>query len=112
MRNVLKHRIAIAFTLVASLGAGTALLVPSEWLGYCFWGAVLAALIFGSLAAASAKSNPKADLRPTAKVVLWLAIGTDRPTAPRAGMEALIYFFGALAFLAGLTLGAFGAVHA
>lgn len=105
------RRSLIAFTTAVLLGAGTALAVPDDWLGYCFWGAGLAALVFGSLAAASVKDKPDAGPGTAAKVALWLTVGTDRPTVRITDAQALICFFSALAFLVGLTLGAFGAVH-
>lgn len=107
-----KRRVLIALATTTMLGAGTALAVPGDWLSYFFWGAGLAALIFGSLAAASAQDGKReSNSGSAARVVLWFAVGTDRPTARVMDMEALVFFCGSLAYLAGLTVGAFGAVH-
>lgn len=104
-------RIAFALAVATAVGAGTAFVVPAGWLQYCFWGTGLAALVFGSLAAASARDVEESNAGPAAKLFLWLVIGTDRPAARIKDLEAVVFFCGALAFLAGLTLGAFGAVH-
>ena len=106
-----KRHIVIALATATLLGVGTALAAPGDWLGYFFLGAGFAALVFGSLAAASAKDKPEPGPGSAAKIALWLTLGTDRPMAGIADIQALICFFGALAFLVGLTIGAFGAVH-
>jgi len=105
------RRIAFALALTTAVGAGAANAVPEGWLQYCFWGTALAVLVFGSLAAASAREVAESNTGPAARLLLWLVIGTDRPAAHIKDMGALVCFCGALAFLAGLTLGAFGAVH-
>ena len=110
--NMNKPRVLIALFATAALGAGTALAVPADWLSYFFYGGALAALIFGSLAAASSQeNNQESNSGTAARITLWFVVGTDRPMAQVTDMEALIYFCGSLAYLAGLTVGAFGAVH-
>jgi len=107
-----KRRALFALATTTVLGAVTALAVPGDWLSYFFWGAGLAALIFGALAGASAQEGKREpNTGAAARLVLWLAVGTDRPTARVTDMEALVFFCGSLAYLAGLTIGAFGAVH-
>ena len=106
------HRIAFALVLATAFGVGTALAAPEDWLQYFFWGAGLVSLVFGSLAAASARDQAESTASPAAKLVLWFVVGTERPMARVKDMEAVMFFCGALAFLAGLTIGAFGAVHA
>jgi hypothetical protein len=105
------RRVSIALATTTVLGAGTALYVPNDWLSYFFWGAGLAALIFGALAGASAQEGKHGpETGAATRLVLWFAISTDRPMAKVMDMEALVFFFGSLAYLAGLTIGTFSAV--
>ena len=88
-------------------GGITPCLVPNEWLKYVLWACLGGLLLFSSLAAGSAQD----DQTKSRSMLLWLVIGTDRPTAKIRDHQALALFFLTLAYLGGFTIGTFGAVH-
>ncbi|HXA47506.1 MAG TPA: hypothetical protein VNW52_07740, partial [Burkholderiaceae bacterium] len=79
----------------------------SDWFVYVLNTCLLGLLIFGVLAASSAKRKEPDGLG----LLLWFVIGTYRPTAKINDPEALALFFLIVTYLAGFTIGAFGAVH-
>jgi hypothetical protein len=108
-----KSRIAQSLALAAIVGGIIPFVIPSGWLSYVFSGAVVVLLVLAALAAGSADdSQAEMHSGSPGRFVLWLIIGTERPTAKVKDMQALILFYLAIAFLAGLAIGAFGAVHA
>lgn len=108
-----KHRALIAVGMTIAAGMLTARFVPSGWLANCFWGAGFCAFVFAVLAASSARDPGHAsDPSAAERAALWLIVGTDRPTAAVTDKQALVLFFLALAFLAGLTLETFASISA
>lgn len=107
-----KNRIALALVLAAITGGVIPYVVPAAWLGNILLGALVVTLAFCGLAAGSAQESNSAGRSASAvRVILWLVIGTDQPTAKVKDMQALVLFFAAIAFLVGFAIGAFGAVH-
>ncbi len=89
------------------------LCTPDGWLVYFFWSAVLSALVFACLAAGSAQDHEQPPPKSlVTRAALWAAIGTDRPGARLADKKAMLLFFAAVSFLAGLSAGAFVAIRA
>ena len=103
-----KRRLFFALVSLVAAGAVTPWLIPDDWLSYAFYACALFLLIFGTLAAGSAENRGSTNFG----LVSWLVIGTSRPLAKVKDPQALAFFFLTLAYMVGLTIGAFAAIRA
>ncbi|RTL23861.1 MAG: hypothetical protein EKK52_02950 [Burkholderiales bacterium] len=102
-----RNRAALVLAVAAMAGGLAPFGVPSAWLGDVLLGGLLVTLVFGSLAAMSAREPEDQASTPLQRIAAWLVVGTERPMARVSDPLALLLFFAGVAFLAGLAVGTF-----
>ena len=99
------------FTLVAIAITGfvTPWLVPQAWLSYILVTCFVFGLVWGVLAAISARGG---ELSPGLGALSWLVLGTERPAAEMTDKRALTLFWITVLYAGSFSVGTFAAVIA
>ncbi|VTU28588.1 hypothetical protein SRS16CHR_04296 [Variovorax sp. SRS16] len=94
---------------IAVTGLVTPWLVPQAWLSYILVTCLVLGLVWGVLAAISARGG---DLSPGLGALSWLVLGTEKPAAEVADTRALTLFWITVLYAGSFSVGAFAAVLA
>jgi hypothetical protein len=106
MRN---KRFLFTLVAIAITGFVTPWLVPQAWLSYILATCIVLGLVWGVLAANSARGG---ELGPGLGALSWLVLGTERPAAEVADRRALALFWITVLYAVSFCVGAFAAVLA
>jgi hypothetical protein len=106
MRN---KRFLFTLVAIAITGFVTPWLVPQAWLSYILMTCTVLGLVWGVLAANSARGG---ELSLGLGALSWLVLGTERPAAEVADTRALTLFWITVLYAGSFSVGAFAAVIA